>query len=119
MTQQVAITAAPVERDEFGFWTHPAIAPCDDEQTDQQFKAYLATLGIAEVEWSVMYDDAPLEVTEAYIAANQGNCSSWVPEPPKGEGWITLSIHDTEEGPVCLWGRSAMASECCSEWLPR
>ncbi|MNG76930.1 hypothetical protein D3C79_354690 [compost metagenome] len=105
MTQQTAITAAPVERDQLGFWTHPAIAPCDDERTDAQFRAYLVTLGITEIDWSMMYDEGPLEVVEAYMEANEGDCSSWCPEPPLGQGWITLSIHDTEEGPVCLWGR--------------
>lgn len=105
MTQQTKITAAPVERDQFGFWTHPAIAPCDDERTDEKFRAYLATLGITEIDWSMMYDEGPIEVVEAYMEANEGDCSAWCPEPPLGQGWITLSIHDTEEGPVCLWGR--------------
>lgn len=105
MAQQTAISAAPVERDQLGFWTHPAIAHRDDEQTDEQFRAYLATLGITEIDWAVMYDDAPIEVVEAYMEANEGDCSAWLPEPPAGEEWITLSIHDTEEGPVCLWGR--------------
>lgn len=105
MTQQTAITSVPVERDQFGLWTHPAIAPCDDERTDEQFRAYLATLGITEIEWSVMYDDGPMELTEVYLDGLGGDCSAWLPEPPAGEGWITLSIHDSEEGPVCLWGR--------------
>ncbi|MNJ41668.1 hypothetical protein D3C77_365980 [compost metagenome] len=52
-----------------------------------------------------MYDEAPIEVVEAYMGASEGDCSAWSPEPPAGEEWITLSIHDTEEGPVCLWGR--------------
>ncbi|EKP0311595.1 hypothetical protein ACTG16_22795 [Aeromonas sp. 23P] len=106
MTAATLISAAPVERDQFGFWTHPAIAPCDDERTDEQFRAYLLTFGINQIDWSVMYDDASIEVNEAYEKAKGGDCSLWQPTPPEGEGWITLSIHDTEEGPVCLWGRN-------------
>ncbi|MND22400.1 hypothetical protein D3C80_127790 [compost metagenome] len=110
MEKMVAISAEPVERDQFGFWTHSAIPPCDDERTDEQFRAYLATFGITQLEWSLMYDDAPIEVNEAYIESNKGDCSAWAPEPPSGEGWITLSIHDTEEGPVCLWGRHSLTN---------
>ncbi|MNI47102.1 hypothetical protein D3C73_1016010 [compost metagenome] len=83
----------------------PPLPPCDGERTDKQFRAYLATLGITEIDWTVMYDEAPIEVVEAYMGASEGDCSAWSPEPPAGEEWITLSIHDTEEGPVCLWGR--------------
>ncbi|HFY0714224.1 TPA: hypothetical protein ACIGWI_005050, partial [Escherichia coli] len=27
------------------------------------------------------------------------------PEAPEGEGWFVGSIHDTEDGAVCIWLR--------------
>ncbi|WP_366557365.1 hypothetical protein [Pantoea rodasii] len=34
-----------------------------------------------------------------------GNCGAWQPSGPAGEGWFTGSIHDTDDGPVCVWLR--------------
>lgn len=35
-----------------------------------------------------------------------GDLSSWQPEQPNGEGWFVGSIHDTEDGAVCIWLRA-------------
>ncbi|WRH15744.1 hypothetical protein GC087_24405 (plasmid) [Pantoea sp. JZ2] len=32
-----------------------------------------------------------------------------VPVKPPGEGWFTGSIHDTDDGPVCVWLRPLTA----------
>lgn len=32
------------------------------------------------------------------------------PERPEGEGWFVGSIHDTEDGPVCIWLREKVAA---------
>ncbi|MCV5421355.1 hypothetical protein OFN47_32105, partial [Escherichia coli] len=29
---------------------------------------------------------------------------------PEGEGWFVGSIHDTEDGPVCIWLREKVAA---------
>ncbi len=34
----------------------------------------------------------------------------WEPERPEGEGWFVGSIHDTEDGPVCIWLREKVAA---------
>ncbi|MFO7070978.1 hypothetical protein P3E18_12005, partial [Pseudomonas aeruginosa] len=31
--------------------------------------------------------------------------SEWIPTRPKGAGWFVLSIHDTDNGPVCQYVR--------------
>jgi hypothetical protein len=31
--------------------------------------------------------------------------SDWQPSAPAGDGWFIGSIHDTEDGPVCIWLR--------------
>ncbi|WP_281441181.1 hypothetical protein [Aeromonas veronii] len=106
MTQQTVITAVPVVRDQLGFWTHPAFGTPSDERTDDEVRAWLSSMGMDELRWSFMYEDAPEDVVEAYFAREtEGDCSAWDPETPAGKAWVMLSIHDTEDGPVCLWGR--------------
>lgn len=36
--------------------------------------------------------------------------AAWEPERPEGEGWFVGSIHDTEDGPVCIWLREKVAA---------
>ncbi|MEH0046558.1 hypothetical protein, partial [Escherichia coli] len=38
--------------------------------------------------------------------ADGPDISAWEPERPEGEGWFIGSIHDTEDGPVCIWLRN-------------
>lgn len=98
-----AITALPVERDKYGHWTHPAW-PEDGEENSLP-KAWGAEHGldlfIVEFE-----NDAPEELADAYFEQGNPDCSAWQPSTPPGEGWFVFSIHDTEDGPVCVWVRS-------------
>ncbi|EJK3611927.1 hypothetical protein NLA20_005165, partial [Escherichia coli] len=48
-------------------------------------------------------DDFDLDAAGPDIAA-------WEPERPEGEGWFVGSIHDTEDGPVCIWLREKVAA---------
>ncbi len=38
--------------------------------------------------------------------ADGPDISAWEPERPEGDGWFIGSIHDTEDGPVCVWMRN-------------
>ncbi|GCF98757.1 hypothetical protein BvCmsF30A_04310 [Escherichia coli] len=38
--------------------------------------------------------------------ADGPDITAWEPERPEGEGWFIGSIHDTEDGPVCVWMRN-------------
>ncbi|HFO5431081.1 TPA: hypothetical protein ACHKAL_003391, partial [Escherichia coli] len=40
------------------------------------------------------------------LDADGPDIASWKPERPEGEGWFIGSIHDTEDGPVCVWLRN-------------
>jgi hypothetical protein len=33
------------------------------------------------------------------------DCAAWDPDPPAGNGWFLVSIHDTEDGPCAVWLR--------------
>lgn len=51
-----------------------------------------------------MENDAPPHVIAAWEKGIQ-DVSDWHPSAPEGEGWFMGSIHDTEDGPVCVWLR--------------
>ena len=40
------------------------------------------------------------------LDADGPDIASWKPERPEGESWFIGSIHDTEDGPVCVWLRN-------------
>lgn len=93
------IVAMPVERDQFGYWTHPLYeAFCDGREhiPTAEFNDWMKAQGL---QWTVEYrgeEDIDPEV-DGY------DISTWQPEAPAGEGWFVGSIHDTEDGAVCIW----------------
>lgn len=95
------IMALPVERDQHGYWTHPLYNEfCDGRESisPSEFNAWLDNNGL---DWKVVYrdeDDVDPDV-DGY------DISTWEPESPVGEGWFVGSIHDTEDGAVCIWLR--------------
>ncbi|EHU9778498.1 hypothetical protein KZ562_005197, partial [Escherichia coli] len=43
--------------------------------------------------------------------ADGPDISAWEPERPEGDGWFIGSIHDTEDGPVCIWLRNCEVTQ--------
>ncbi|MEQ4313775.1 hypothetical protein ABNM01_11465 [Pseudomonas syringae] len=99
----VLIRPAPVIRDENGFFEHPDM-PAFDEGDGEKCKAWVAeqALDVRKVELEYASDQA---VADRYFEAGDPDCSYWEPDCPDGEGWFCLSIHDTDDGPVCWWAR--------------
>ncbi|MFW5388343.1 hypothetical protein [Yersinia sp. 2542 StPb PI] len=101
------ITAAPVERDSHGFWTHPDyFVPANGNEfgVEGEFDAWKSlNRVVGTLDWMECEENAE-ELQAAYEA---GDCdlSMWQPKPPAGDGWFMASIHDTEDGPVCYWLR--------------
>ncbi|EEL1275216.1 hypothetical protein G7224_004379 [Salmonella enterica] len=96
------ITVLPVERDQYGYWTHPLNEQfCDGREviSPDEFNAWLEANGL---EWKVSYLD------DEEIDPDVDGCdiSTWQPDPPAGNGWFVGSIHDTEDGAVCIWLRN-------------
>ncbi|MEL3807043.1 hypothetical protein V2V80_35145, partial [Pseudomonas aeruginosa] len=61
----------------------------------------LRRLGL-ELQTVFMESDAP----RLYDSARSDQrYSEWIPTRPEGSGWFVLSIHDTENGPVCQYVR--------------
>ncbi|AVR03742.1 hypothetical protein RJ492_000523 [Pluralibacter gergoviae] len=103
-----AITELPVERDpEYGFWTHPALDKlCGGREGVplSEFREWLATNALEhQITWLDSSDDD--EARDEYFNSDSGTFAKWQPETPHGDGWFIASIHDTEDGPVCVWFR--------------
>lgn len=92
-----------VQRNEFGCWTHPEYnAFCDGRESisTDEFDAWATANGL---QWAVSYrDEESLEDDD-----DGADLSSWQPESPADDGWFIGSIHDSEDGAVCIWLRNA------------
>lgn len=102
--QNSLIQPVPVQRDEHGYWTHPDYPKWDEETSVQTIKEWYEEQGL-EHAVVLFEDDAPEDLTDAWEATGEDDCTKWEPTVPKGDGWFALSIHDTERGPVCIWVR--------------
>lgn len=97
-----AIVPLPVERDQYGYWTHPAYDEfCNGREhiPSDEFNAWMDAKGLA---WTVDYRDEE----DIDPAVDGYDISKWQPEAPAGKGWFVGSIHDTEDGAVCIWLRN-------------
>ncbi|MCC0381001.1 hypothetical protein FA341_33510 [Pseudomonas aeruginosa] len=95
------IQAHLVERDQFGFWTHPNYPDLADNCSSSEAQEILRRLGL-ELQNVFMESDAP----RLYDSARSDQrYSEWIPTRPEGAGWFVLSIHDTDNGPVCQYVR--------------
>jgi len=101
----LACTDAP-ERDSAGYYTNPAFYDYLDnrEPTLDQVIAELAQVD-GEVYTQMMQDDEDVEIPEIDFSFYDEAVKTWQPKPPPiGEGWVLVSIHDTEsDGPMALW----------------
>lgn len=110
------ITAAPVERDNCGFWTHPDyFEPANGNEfgVEGEFAAWKALNRVTgAIGW--MENEENAEELQAEYDSVNCSVSMWNPTPPDGDGWFMASIHETEDGPVCYWLRPI---ECDPEAL--
>jgi len=101
------IAQVPVERDQHGQWTHP-VWPDDGEERQlpySWFAEHGLELGLVEME-----NDGPEDLIAAWFGEGEIDCTPWTPTKPAGDGWFVFSIHDTEDGPVCIWVRPMMTT---------
>lgn len=110
------ITAATVERDALGFWTHPDFfEPANGNEfgVEGEFDAWKA---LNRVTGAISWMECEENAEELQAAYDVGDCdiSMWQPTPPAGDSWFLASIHEAEDGPVCYWLRPI---ECDPEAL--
>lgn len=98
------IQAAPVVRNQYGEWRHPDMPEFDEGQA-QEWRDWIEQQGL-EVSRGMLEDapdDHPAYV--AYFEEASADFSAWTDTPPDGDGWFTLAVFDTEDGPVWCWAR--------------
>ena len=99
-----SITAMNPQRDDCGYWTHPDYFEAADGREQAAPGEFAAWLDANRVASSVLWMES--DVTDEQLEAlevGDGDISQWNPTPPDGEGWFIGSIHDTEDGPICVW----------------
>lgn len=89
----------PPPDEDTGFFCHPDFAALigDDEISQDEGCERLAAIG-----WEGVYvsgDDLLSDDTLDYDARG------WQPDAPDGDGWMLVSVFDTEDGPYALFVR--------------
>lgn len=100
----VLIQPATVQRDENGYWTHPAL-PEFDEGDSAKCKEWQKAQGLEISHVCLESEDLDHAAYVAYFENEESTCAQWEPPRPEGEGWFMLAIDDTEDGPTCWWAR--------------
>lgn len=93
-----AFVPVPVERDELGFWFHPAYPDTDSESEAQTFSQLMKRY--FERRWVEMDMDLPDDILAQHEDAE--GVAFWNPTCP-GEGFFLAAIIDDEDGPTSLW----------------
>ena len=98
------IEQAEVKRDKYGFWDHPDM-PKFEEHESLEYAGWKLDQGL-ETKFSWLEDepeDHPVYMS--YFNDENADFNGWNPAKPEGDGWFTLFITDTEDGPVWVWAR--------------
>lgn len=92
------------QRGRDGYWTHPDVPVIE---TTEQFNAWQAEQGFQCSVVMLDGDDGvgSEDAQKRYFEDGDTDILVWQPSKPEGEGWFIVSIHDTEDGPACLWIR--------------
>jgi hypothetical protein len=100
------IEAVPVVRDANGEWWHPGMPEFEEGQYAESTR-WIAAQGLATVYKLLEDEEMDHPVYVSYYDKEELSFAAWEPSPPAGEGWFTLAICDTEDGPCWSWARRA------------
>src|SRR5476649_257787 len=101
---------APVVRDAEGWYSHPDLREFDEGQ-GVEYSAWLAEQGL-ETAYSTLENEKDTHPAHiAYFEQGGTNISDWDPAAPAGDGWFTLSVHDSDGGPYWVWARRKPATQ--------
>lgn len=115
-------------RDADGWWSHPGI-PDFDEGQEAEYATWIKAQELVTTYRCLEGENDTHPAYVEYYENNGTNISEWEPADPVGEGWFTISIHDSEDGPYWVWARRvdvaadhvlalAINAECYGEPLP-
>lgn len=100
--------ALEVERNEDGHWTHRDYSALFGDReiiSHDEFRSFCEKHNI-ESTVVEMESDNNQTIIDSYFEDGNPNISGWEPSKPEGDGWFIGSIHDTEDGPLCVWFRN-------------
>lgn len=99
--------ALEVDRNEDGHWTHPEYSALFGDRELISKEEFNEFCGKNNVESSVveLESDDNQTAIDSYFEDGNPNISGWEPSKPDGDGWFIGSIHDIEDGPLCVWFR--------------
>ena len=99
----VLIGPVTVERDADGWWGHPGVPDFGEDVA--AFGSWMAAQGLETALASLESEDLDHPAYVSYYDQESASVAGWNPTPPAGEGWFTISVHDTEDGPYWVWAR--------------
>lgn len=99
--RDVLLNSGPVVRDEDGYWCSLALPHCD-ENVD-----YAKLLAVFGLETAIVDAESQMDFDAHEAMCEAGGCNAWTPTPPEGDGWVMVSLHDTEDGAVAFYVRPA------------
>ncbi|WP_028715664.1 hypothetical protein [Pantoea ananatis] len=105
MNNVAEISAHEVVRDRWGHWTHPFYYSPPEDREFALPGAFNDWLKANNLKSATSWMENEVEERQMNRFWKTGDCSDWTPAKPPGEGWFTGSIHDTDDGPVCVWLR--------------
>lgn len=100
-----SIQPETIVRDSLGQWTHSAWPNDGDECAIPKSWFYDHELELCIVE----LESDNEELAERWFEEGLCDCTTWDPTKPDGDGWFIFSIHDTEDGPICVWVRHSQS----------
>ena len=101
----------PIVRNTDGSYYHPAyVAFCDGRESISfnELDDWLDGLGL---ECAFIEFDQEPDTEAAREYATNASFTTWQPEQPAGDGWFIASIHESEDGPQCIWVRPSVYGE--------
>jgi len=84
----------------------------DNPESHAAFVAWLNDQGLVYHIKDLEGEDDTHPTHNKYYEEGSAGCVGWEPVAPDGDGWFTLSIHDSEDGPVWVWVRREADSPC-------
>ncbi|MCE3262604.1 MAG: hypothetical protein K0R43_1683 [Pseudoduganella sp.] len=94
-------------RDDSGWWTNPGVPDVGEDVT--AWKEWIEAQQL-EIDYAMLEDEDPDHPAYvAYYDKGENSVAAWDARSPRRqrEGWHTLSIHDSEDGPVWVFARRA------------
>lgn len=100
VTKNKHIKPVEVVRDKDGFFIHPGLIFWDENTPSSVIEHWFKDNEI-RMGWVMFDDDAAPNLVDEWFDGDLSDCTTWQPSLPKNA--FILTIHDTEDGPCCVY----------------